>query len=136
MLRYVCLVLLFSPLFFPIDSSAAGPVQLVQGKCPQPDQLVHTHSQEGLSSKATVLLSGLMAHKQDTQSWQMVSITKLKKKSHYYSPVVKTCKQEIAKHTFIVDILITKKSSTLPERLHLFAVKETEGWKIWGLTAY
>ncbi len=129
-------MLLSSLLLFPIDSYASGPVQLVQGKCPQPDQLVRTNSQEGLSPKATILLSGLMAHKPDAKTWQIVSIKKLKKKSHYYSPVVKTCKQEIANNTYLVDILMTKRSSTLPERMHLFAVKETKGWKIWGLTAY
>ncbi|WP_273836064.1 hypothetical protein [Guptibacillus sedimenti] len=132
--RYISATLV---IFFllPMSSNAASPVQLLQGKCPTPI-LSEVNSKEGLPSKANSLLSGLMATNQDTKTWQIVSISPLKKTSHYYKPALKACKKKVADHTFLIDVLITKKSAQLPVRMHLFATKEKKEWKIWGLTSY
>ena len=117
------------------SSYAAGPVQLLQGKCPTTN-LNEVNSKHGLPSKANALLSGIMATNQETKTWQIVSISPLKKTSHYYKPALKTCKKKVADHTYLIDVLVTKKSAQLPVRMHLFATKEDKEWKIWGLTSY
>lgn len=126
--------LLFLHLLLPIHAYAAGPIQLIQGKCPT--SLDQSASKKGLTTKATTILSGLMANTPDTNSWQIISMSPLKKKSPYYAPAVKTCEKKVANHTYLIDVLVTKKSSQLPVRMHLFASKEEKGWKVWGLTTY
>ncbi|MYL64796.1 hypothetical protein GLW07_15670 [Bacillus hwajinpoensis] len=134
MKRYISATLV---IFFllPSPSNAAGPVQLLQGKCPTTN-LSEVNSKQGLPSKANALLSGLMATNQDTKTWQIVSISPLKKTSHFYKPALKACKKKVADHTYLINVLVTKKSAQLPVRMHLFATKEGKEWKIWGLTSY
>lgn len=134
MKRYICLPLLIF-ILLPCHSYATGPVQLLQGKCPTTN-LQELSSQKGLPSKANTLLTGLMTTNQEIKTWQIVSISPLKKASHYYKPALKTCKKKVANHTYLIDVLITKKSSQLPARMHLFATKEGEKWTVWGLTSY
>lgn len=135
MLRIISFLLLGFLFISPLQSHAAGPVQLVQGKCPDSTKLIKS-SQKGLASKATLFVSSLMATTQDAKSWQILTISPLKKRSPYYSPAVSACEQKIAANSFLVDILITKQSGQLPVRMHLFAAKKTTGWMIWGLTPY
>lgn len=116
-------------------SSAGGPVQLLQGKCPT-IKMEEMTSKKGLHSKANAFLPGLMTTYQDTKTWQIVSISPLKKTSHYYKPAVKTCKKKVADHTYLIDVLVTKNNAQLPVRMHLFATKGEKDWKIWGLTSY
>ncbi|TKD72570.1 hypothetical protein [Pseudalkalibacillus hwajinpoensis] len=134
MLRTITFLLLALLLLSPLHSHASGPVQLVQGKCPDSNKLITT-SQKGLASKATLFVSSLIAT-QDAKSWQILTVSPLKKGSPYYSPAVSACKQKVAANSFLVDILVTKQSGKLPVRMHLFAAKETTGWIIWGLTTY
>lgn len=130
-------ILLIGFLFItPLHSKAASPVQLVQGKCPDSNKLESKLSQKGLTSKATLFVSSLMASTRDAKSWQILTISSLKKNSPYYSSAVGACNQRVAANSYLVDILLTKQSGQLPVRMHLFAAKETSGWMIWGLTTY
>ncbi|MDP4549267.1 hypothetical protein Q9251_00065 [Alkalihalobacillus macyae] len=135
MLRLLSFLLIGFLFITPLQSHAASPVQLVQGKCPDSNKLSKL-SQKGLTSKATLFVSSLMASTQGAKSWQILTISPLKKSSPYYSPAVSACKQKIAASSYLIDILLTKQSGQLPVRMHLFATKETTGWMIWGLTTY
>ncbi|WP_226659353.1 hypothetical protein [Pseudalkalibacillus hwajinpoensis] len=134
MKRYISASLIIFFLF-PTYSNAAGPVQLLQGECPTVN-MQELHSKRGLPSKANALLPGLLAANQDVKTWQIVSISHLKKTTPYYKSALKTCKKKVADHTYLIDVLVTKKSSQLPVRLHLFAARQENKWTIWGLSSY
>ena len=119
---------------FPTYSSAAGPVQLLQGECPSAVQ--ELQHKRGLPSKANAFLPGLLSANQDVKTWQIISISPLKKSSPYYKPALKTCKKKVADHTYLIDVLVTKKSAQLPSRMHLFAARQDNKWTIWGLSSY
>lgn len=119
---------------FPTYSNAAGPVQLLQSKCPSAVQ--ELHSKRGLPSKANAFLPGLLAANPAVKTWQIVSISPLKKSSPYYKPALKTCKKKVADSTYLIDVLVTKKSAQLPVRMHLFAARQENNWTIWGFSSY
>ncbi|WP_347552005.1 hypothetical protein ABFG93_07595 [Pseudalkalibacillus hwajinpoensis] len=136
MKRFPFTIIVLFLLVSPLKTFAAGPVQLVQGKCPEGDRISNTSFDKKLSSQATIFLSGLMANKQDVKTWQVLTIAPLKKNSNYYSPAVKTCKQRIADNSYLIDVLVTMQTGHLPYRMHLFATKDKKKWTIWGLTSY
>ncbi|WP_377891152.1 hypothetical protein [Alkalihalobacillus sp. R86527] len=130
-------LLLICFILSPNETQAALPVKLLQEKCPELQKINKPSSLQELQAKLQVVVPSMMAQDPTSKNWRVVSTTKLNHSSPYYKSAVKACNKETADHSYLVDVLVTKKSTNFPIHIHLLATNRvSKGWLIWGLTTY
>ncbi|WP_270180662.1 hypothetical protein [Alkalihalobacillus sp. CinArs1] len=133
----VPLLLMMGILISPNETKAALPVKLLQEECPNLQKVNNPSSIQELQAKLQVVVPSLMTQDPNAKSWRVLSTTKLNRSSPYYKPAVKACSKKTADQSYLVDVLVTKKSTNFPVHIHLFATNQVEkGWQLWGLTTY
>ncbi|MCA0988745.1 hypothetical protein [Guptibacillus algicola] len=121
----------------PTETKAALPVKLLQEECPELQKIKNPSSVQELQAKLQVVVPSMMAQDPNSKSWRVLSTTKLNRSSPYYKSAVKACNKETADQSYLIDVLVTKKSTNFPLHIHLLATNSVKkGWLIWGLTSY